>query len=248
MLFSGIGKDDMAPKYHAVKIDLLNRINTGEFKCGDKLPSESELMSIYNVSRITIRKALEELVADRVVYRVQGKGTFVQSTAETKETKYRKSVSSCSSLLRSFNMTPTRRIINRKVVPCPESVAQRLNLLPDSPVLLYERIYYGDDDPAIYGKSYIALEHLPDFDKFDLAELSMVQIIEEKYYKQIYKFDRKLRAISAPNDIAKKLHVLAGFPLLHLTFVSRFVDSNIPFEDACLCYRTDVLDFLPDSY
>lgn len=248
MMFTGMSTDDMAPKYYAVKIDLLNRINTGEFKCGDKLPSESELVAIYNVSRITIRKALEELVADRVVYRVQGKGTFVQNTAEAKETKYRKSVSSCSNLLRSFHMTPTRRIINRKVVSCPEDVAQRLNLVPGSQVLLYERIYYGDDDPAIYGKSYIALDHLPDFDKFDLAELSMVQIIEEKYHKRIYKFDRKLRAISAPNDIAKKLNILAGFPLLHLTFVSCFEDSNIPFEDAVLCYRTDILDYLPDNY
>lgn len=248
MVFNGMGQDDMAPKYYAVKIDLLNRINTGEFKCGDKLPSESELMAIYKVSRITVRKALEELVADHVVYRVQGKGTFVQNTDETRGSRYRECISSCSNLLRSFHMTPTRRIINRKVIPCPEDVAQRLNLAPGAPVLLYERIYYGDDDPAIYGTSYIALEHLPDFEKYDLAELSMVQIIEEKYHKQIHKFDRKLRAISAPNDIAKKLHILVGFPLLHLTFISRFTGSNIPFEDACLCYRTDILDFLPDNY
>ena len=248
MVFNGMVQDDVTPKYYTVKIDLLNRINTGEFKCGDKLPSESELVNIYHVSRITIRKALEELVADRVVYRVQGKGTFVQNTTESKESRYRESIGSCSNLIRSFHMIPTRRIINRKVVPCPADVAQRLSLAAGTPVLLYERVYYGDDDPAIYGKSYIALEHLPEFEKYDLAELSMVQIIEEKYHKQIYKFDRKLRAFSAPNDIAKKLHILAGFPLLHLTFISRFADSNIPFEDACLCYRTDILDFLPDNY
>ena len=247
MAYNAATMDSVLPKYHMVKLDLENRIHTQEFKIGDMLPSESMLMKRYGVSRITVRKALEDLVQEGTIYRIQGKGTFVQDTSQSKEGKYRNCVS-CSDLLRSFNLKPTRRVISREIIPCPEDVAERLRIKPGRQVLLYERIYYGDDDPAIYGKSYISLEHLPGFEQYDLAESSMMRVIEEDYHQQVYKFDRKLRAVSATNEIAKKLQVLTGFPLLYLTFVSKFSGTDIPFEDACLCYRTDVIDYLPDNY
>lgn len=238
--------NSMAPKYHIVKLALLNRVNTQEFKSGDMLPSETELMKQYNVSRITVRKALDELVKDGIIYRVQGKGTFVRDMTQVTESKYRNCVS-CSDLLRSFHLQPSRRVVCRELVDCPADVAQRLKIETGDQVLLYERIYYGDDTPAIYGKSYIALNNLPGFENIDLAESSMVRIVENDYHKQIHKFDRKVRAVSATNDLAKKLHVVTGFPLLYLTFISCFVDPyDTPFEDACLCYRTDVIDYLPE--
>lgn len=235
------------PKYHIVTMDLLNRINTQEFKSGDMLPSELELTQQYGVSRITIRKSLEKLVQDGVIYRIQGKGSFVSDQSVKNEHRIRHSVS-CSDLLRSFHLTPTRRVIQREVVPCPAEAAANLLLKEGTPVLLYERVYYGDDDPAIYGRSYISLEHLNGFETYDLAESSMVKIIEEVYGKHIYKANRKLRAMSANNEISKRLQVMTGFPLLHLHFQSCFYENNAPFEDADLYYRTDVIDYLPDIY
>lgn len=243
----GVDNSSIVPKYHIVKMDLLNRINTQEFKSGDKLPSEQELTQQYDVSRITIRKALEYLVQDGVIYRVQGKGSFVSDQSVENESRIRHSVS-CSDLLRSFHLKPTRRVVQREVVPCPAEAAANLHLEEGTPVLLYERVYYGDDDPAIYGKSYISLEQLPDFEKYDLAECSMVEIIEETYGKHICKLNRKLRAMSASNGISKRLQVITGFPLLHLHFQSCFEGERIPFEDAELYYRTDVIDYLPDIY
>ena len=64
MAYNAATMDSVLPKYHMVKLDLENRIHTQEFKIGDMLPSESMLMKRYGVSRITVRKALEDLVQE----------------------------------------------------------------------------------------------------------------------------------------------------------------------------------------
>ena len=70
--------DDRLPKYYLVKKSVVEKIENEEFQPGEPIPSERELMEDYQVSRITIRKAIEELVAEGYLYKVQGKGTYVK--------------------------------------------------------------------------------------------------------------------------------------------------------------------------
>ena len=76
---NNINPDSMIPMYKQI-VNLLNeKIEKGELKPGDKLPSEAELMEAYSVSRITIRSAISELEEDGLVIRSRGKGTFIAS-------------------------------------------------------------------------------------------------------------------------------------------------------------------------
>lgn len=72
--------------YRVVKEYLLNKIKTGELMPDDRIPSEKELMDIFQVSRITIRKAIDELVIEGYLYRLQGIGSFVRKKEEIGQT------------------------------------------------------------------------------------------------------------------------------------------------------------------
>ena len=74
-----VNPDSMTPMYKQI-IDILSRkMDEGELKPGDRIPSEAELMQTYHVSRITVRSAINELEEDGMVVRSRGKGTFVAS-------------------------------------------------------------------------------------------------------------------------------------------------------------------------
>ena len=66
------------PKYYLLKKEILNKIETGEYQEGSMIESERELMECYQFSRITVRKAIDELVNEGYLYRIQGKGTYVK--------------------------------------------------------------------------------------------------------------------------------------------------------------------------
>ncbi len=72
-----ISKDSFIPQYHQLKSIVLNQIKSGRLKPGDKIPSESQLCKEYNISKITTGKAISELSAEGLLYRIQGKGTFL---------------------------------------------------------------------------------------------------------------------------------------------------------------------------
>ena len=72
-----LDKSRPIPLYYQVKESLLEKIKSNQFKVGDLIPSESELQEEYNVSRITIRRAIQELVQEGHLHTVQGRGTFV---------------------------------------------------------------------------------------------------------------------------------------------------------------------------
>src|SRR3972149_5294954 len=74
-----------APKYIVVKEMCRRMIKTGQFKPGDKFPTEPDLMKEYNVSSITVRNAVKGLVNEGLLYRTQGRGTFVRDPSEKKE-------------------------------------------------------------------------------------------------------------------------------------------------------------------
>jgi len=72
------------PKYQQIKEDLLKKIQSGEFESGDRFYSESELVKMYNVSSITVIRALQDLANDGYLVRYQGKGTFVSRSRKRK--------------------------------------------------------------------------------------------------------------------------------------------------------------------
>jgi len=146
-------KDSVVPLYEQIYDDMANKIDMRKWKPGRKIPTEMELCDIYNVSRITIRKALEELVRTGKLVRQRGKGTFVQTEhIENELSKF----FSFSEHLRSCGIHELAEVLDFEEIPVAESIAKKLDLKEHSN-LVYRliRLRSVDDIPYAVETSYI---------------------------------------------------------------------------------------------
>ncbi|MBQ5755522.1 MAG: GntR family transcriptional regulator [Oscillospiraceae bacterium] len=102
------------PKYIVVKHAIKAMLDQGLLEANAILPSERELMETYNVSRITVRRAVEELEQEGYLYKVQGKGTFVKGDEKRQDLI---SITSCTEDVLRLGMTPTRRVVGSEIIP-----------------------------------------------------------------------------------------------------------------------------------
>lgn len=233
------------PKYYRLKMDIISKINTGIWADHAKLPSENELCKQYGVSRITVRKTLDELVTSRYIYKIQGKGTYV-APHEQREVLLTKSTYGCGDILRSQGSVPSHKVQFQGLTACPASVARCLKLKEGEPVLLYIRTYYGDDQPAIHAKSYINHHRLPGIEKTDLAERSLSRVIADEYNLTVCNDRCMLQAISAGEEIGAALGVDPEFPVLSRNTIASASNGieSFPLEVSQIYYRTDTVPYI----
>lgn len=241
--------NDIVPKYYIVKCAIIEKIQNHELNEDDMLPSEKDLMDAFGVSRITVRRALDELVVEGYIYKIQGKGTFVKRTKQGNVPLSKKLIS-CSEEIRSQNMIPSRRVLHKVVIPADDRTAETLQIEIGEPVLWFERIYYADNVPMNYADSIINLKYFPGLEKYDLEKMSMLSIVNDIYKCDVERSYRIIEAISAGGNLAKKLQVKDGFPLLQVKSVSNCTvnGENVPFEINTSCYRTDIIRFSLGEY
>lgn len=234
------------PKYVYIKIALTNRIKSGELEVGAKLSTEKEMCDLYGCSRLTVRKALEELTREGYIYKIQGKGTFVKERTPQKQNF--SVITSCSTLIRSQNMTPTKKILFEGIVPATADIAQSLGLHEGDSVLEYRRVYYANGTPVIYGRSYFNASVLPGIESFNLQNQSIITLLKEKYDLEIHCSNRELRAVVSDETTSRLLGTPNRFPLLQVTDLKTGVwqDTKIPVEYYTFLYVTERIRYSPE--
>jgi GntR family frlABCD operon transcriptional regulator len=206
------------PLYMQVRQMLKNDIQNGEYKPDEQIPTEAELCEIYNVSRITIRKAIEELVKEGALTRIPRRGTFVTSKKFHNELL---SVSGFSEFSHQLGMIPNSRILRSEVIPAPEDVAKHLLVDEGSPVLVLERLMYVNDRPLFYDIAHYSLIRFPDLEKKIATDESTYKVLSEVYHTEIVSNDKIIDVIGATNDYAKLLECDLGanlFRILKIAF------------------------------
>lgn len=235
-------KLSMMPKYYTIKTIILDEIKAGIFKKGELIPSEKLLQEKYNVSRITVKRALDELAAEGYVNRIQGKGTYVQSD-KTSAIPFSNKMISCSDEIRNINMVPSRKAISKQIENCTEEIAGILEVEPGTPVLHFSRIYYANHTPINFSDGYISLRDLQGLDNYDLEQNSLMHIIQNNYGLDITMVKGDAQAISADGILLDYLEIEKGFPLLKLDTLSCYEkeDGKHYCETVISYYRTDLL-------
>lgn len=229
------------PKYMAIKNIILEEIKTGIFKKGELIPSEKILQEKYNVSRITVKRALDELALEGYVSRAQGKGTFVE-TDHVKSIPFEKKMISCSDEIRAINMTPSRKTVKHEVFVADKVIARELEIPEGSRVLHFARIYYADRTPINYSDGYINLQDLEGLEMFDLENNSLMHIIQNHFGLNIEMIRSSAEAVCAKEELAEWLEVEEGFPLIKLESLSGYMKEEQKFcEKVISYYRTDLL-------
>lgn len=234
-------------KYSAVKRSIVARIRSREYAVNSRIPSEAELAEMHRVSRITIRKAIDDLVGDGLLYRIQGKGTFVRNDEVSHDLF---SLTSCTQEIESMGMKATRRVLRAEVVPADQRLAARLQVDEGSPVFVLERVYYADGHPINYTISNLPLEWMPGLNEHDFSVESLYDVIETHYGVAIKNARRTVEACLATGVPATELEVGDGAPLILFKCEANGVvptPAGDPVQrviEAFTCwYRTDVHKF-----
>ncbi|MBE6831137.1 GntR family transcriptional regulator [Clostridium sp. KNHs216] len=232
----------MLPKYFILKRSLIEKINQEEFKANEMIPSERELIEMYDVSRITVRKAIEELVNEGYLYKVQGKGTYVKSDDYSQDLI---SITSCTQDVINLGMTPGRKVISASVIQADRKRCHTLEIGENDKVFRLERIYYADNEPINHTETYLPYKLFPGIEKFDFSSDSLYKVLEEQYHTKITKAKRSVEAILATDEIADYLNVNPGIPILLFGCVTYGVvnGKEVPIENFKCCYRSDRFKF-----
>lgn len=230
------------PKYYQVKRSIAEKIDNDEFPQGEAIPSERELMALFNVSRITIRKAIEELEQEGYLYKVQGKGTYIKDDTKNQDLI---SITSCTQDVINLGMVPSRKILVNQVIPADKKRQHKLNLAGNEKVFCLSRIYYANGEPINYTTTFLPYKFLNGIERYDFSAESLYKVIERDYHIQICRAERTIEAVIAHDEIAQYLGVNPGVPLILFQCVTYGLinSKEYPFETFTCYYRSDKFKF-----
>lgn len=206
------------PLYYQVKEKILQDIQQN-YKVDDMIPAEGKLEEMYDVSRITVRKAIEELEKDNVIVKRQGIGTFV------KEQKILYDANSFGSL--------TQRLSKQKHLLTTKSIAFEIiegahaikEILPCKKLLCIKRTRLLDGVPFALMTNYFDVLTVPDIDK-KLNLESLYLFLKEEYNIEFANAEEVVEALAATKQEANKLEINEGSPLLSLKRLAFGSDSK----------------------
>ncbi len=238
--------DVPVPKYYRVKEALLDRIVDGSLSPGALIPSEPELCREFGVSRITVRKAIGDLVHEGKLRTEQGKGTFVVKP-KLQERFVQRAFGIYQDMERRGLVVSTT-VLRQEVIPAPPEVAVRLHLPAGKRVLLLERVRSVEGEKLLLSATYIPEDLCPGLRDDDLSSGSLYQLLREKYGLRIAWGERSLEAVAADQREARLLDLALASPLLLLDTVAYLPDGR-PFEYSRVLQRGDrariEVEFLP---
>lgn len=222
-------KENMGAKHKQIKEDIVEDILSGVYEPGDMIPRQSDYAKKYNVSRLTVRKAIDDLVLKGILQAKKGKGTFVQEIA-TKAYSYRR-LSGFSSNVVSSDAKVHSKVISIQEIEADRPLAVHLQIEENSKVILIERLRYVNDNCVAFQKSYLAKERVGeiDFEKENLNVNSLYSVLNKKAGIVLSYLDERFRAIRASEELSAYFQVEQGDPILYVKRVT--YDSNhVPIE------------------
>lgn len=226
------------PLYYKIESDLKNKIFSGHYKSGNILPSESELIDMYKVSRLTARAAVERLATENLVVKIQGKGTFVATPKLNR--RMGPLYSGGEEILMQYYEVKTK-VLNLKIIIANKIVKEYLELQEKEKekAVYLERLRYANKIPVALIKSYLPCRYVPDIELIDFTDKSLYQILENSYGLQLHEAQETIEAVKAEARSANLLQIKSGTPLLLNQRVTRLIDGKI-IEYEIVEYRSDI--------
>ena len=199
------------PLYHQLKNILKSRILSDELKGDRRLPTEAELCMEYKVSRITVRRALSELMKDGLIYRDRGRGTFVTEGAEFKRPELRGSI---ENLIAAAKGTRTRVLSYREVVS-PAPIAKILQIKKTEKVFQLQLVRFISKGPLGYSFIYFpySLGKIISPDELN-GTTEIITFVEEKLKTKAHRAKQAIDVGVADKVLAENLAVQPKTPLL----------------------------------
>ena len=229
-------------RYYRIYQEIRDQILKGNYRDGDKLPTEVDLMRQYNVSRDTVRHAMRLLVEEELVTRMAAKGTMVKfNPAERTLTRLR----SFSEIMQ-MEGTPTISK-NVEVVLLEESqpeIRMALELSPLHHIYRISRIRYADELPLSLETVYVPYRLCPDLENYLRPQSSLFRLYESVYQHRLGESSISIQAELPAEEVATMLGITATTPILKTISLGRLMDGTplyyaiSQYEGSKYIYRT----------
>ncbi|MGK5014211.1 UTRA domain-containing protein [Janthinobacterium sp. HLS12-2] len=216
-----------SPLYQQIKALITQSLQSGEWKPGELIPSEVELAGRFKVSQGTVRKAIDELAAENLVMRRQGKGTFVSTHHEARaHFRFLRLVPD-----EGVPHYPESKFIEVKRVRAPADVARLMDLKSGDAVIFIKRVQYFDGVPTIVEELWLPGLIFKGLTAERLVEYKgpMYGLFETEFGTRMIRASEQIRAVCADAGAAQLLNIDLGTPLLSSERVS-FTYGDKPVE------------------
>lgn len=236
-----IDKNSPIPIYYQLEELIKNLIEKEELKPGDMLPSEREYTEKYEISRMTVRQAINNLVHDGYLLRERGKGTFV---ANKKIEQTLQGLTSFTEDMRSKGMEPGTKLLDFKIVSADQDIAEKLNIKEGFPVYKMERVRLADGYPMAYETSFLSKEIVSGLTE-EIAKGSLYAHVEKTLGLTIDYATQVMEASTGRVRESEILGIHEGAPILVISRIT-YLKNEKPLEVVNSIYRGDRYKFVID--
>ncbi|WP_368506103.1 GntR family transcriptional regulator [Alkalihalophilus sp. As8PL] len=229
-----IDKNSPLPIYSQIEECIKGQIMNGELNPGDVLPPEREYSEQFDVSRMTIRQAINNLVNEGLIYRKKGSGTYV---AEKKFEQPLQGLTSFTEDMKARGLTPSSKLLKFELIPASAKIAATLQIAEYTPVYEIKRIRLADNIPMALETCYISANLIKGLTE-EIINQSLYQYIEEKLRLVIGEATQVIESALANDAEVELLHINKGDSILLIERCT-YLKNGTPFEIVRSSYRAD---------
>jgi GntR family transcriptional regulator len=227
------------PLYNQLKEILRGQILDGTWPPLSRMPSENELGQRFDVSRITVRQALNDLQKEGLIFKIHGKGTFV---AKPKAFQNVSTLQGLAESLARQGYEVVNRLISFKTVAASSQVAQRLNVGEGSQVSEIKRLRLVNREPVSLEVTWLPLDIGQQLEKADLVTRDIFLILENDCGYNLGHAELAIDAILAESELTRLLNIEEGSPIMRIERLTHTADGT-PIDYEYLYYRGDAFQY-----
>ncbi|MDY7043176.1 GntR family transcriptional regulator [Virgibacillus sp. M23] len=204
-------KSSKVPLYLQLMEELIKKIDNQVYQEHEKLPSERELCDMYDLSRITVRQALQELEREGYIYKLHGKGTFVSATSYNQDLV---KLYSFTEEMQKMGKVPMTQVLSFEEIAVEERLATKMDIKPHDEVFQIIRLRLADNEPLMYETSYLPKKRFPNLTKAQLIERPMYDVFYQEYQVVVTKALERFSAASLRETEARYLGIPSQQPAM----------------------------------
>lgn len=215
-----VDKQSKIPLYLQLMEKLIKKIESQEYQEHEQLPSEREFCEIYDMSRITVRQALQELAREGYIYKLHGKGTFIAPKSYNQNLV---KLYSFTDEMKEMGKTPTTKVLSFEKITINKQLALKMDAEPLDEVFKIVRLRLADDEPLMYETSYLPKKIFTHLTATDLEQRPMYNVFLEDYQIGVTKAIERFSASIIREEEAEYLHMV---PNQSVMLIKRFAYDN----------------------
>ncbi|PLR75223.1 GntR family transcriptional regulator [Bacillus sp. V3-13] len=207
-----IDKKSRIPLYIQL-MDILIDEMEHDLKEHEQLPSEREICTKYDLSRTTVRQAINELERDGYIYKVHGKGTFV-SPKKVKQDLIK--FYSFTEEMKKLGKMPTSKVLSFDIIDADKKIGKKLALPEGSKIYEFSRLRLADNVPMLLETSYVPYELFPGIERRDLETTALYDIFTNRFQTKITMAEELFTPVKTKESEAKLLNMPSSIPSLRI--------------------------------